>query len=522
MATTSVWFPAAPFPMTEPHPTPHALRRLSPWRVVVAIAILGGAAYGLPAAVRADLSSASAPADTFFAPYVDVTATPTYNFQSTVMDPARQAVLGFVVASPTQPCSPSWGGYYSLTQADTALDLSLRVTQYQSTGAQVGVAFGGQANTPLASACTSVSRLAAAYRDVAQHYRVHTLDFDVEGAALADGPATVRRAEALAQLERPGGPLAHAKIWLTLPVSTSGLSADALSQIGSLLSRHVALAGVDVMAMNYGRPVADMAQAAESAVRATAAQFQQLAARYGSGLSGADLWTHLGLTVMVGQNDSAGEVVSVADARRLVGFARTSHLGRLSMWSLNRDAACGTTGAEQGVLSTSCSGVNQGLMGFSAVFDQLRGSMDSARSLSTTPLALDTNPADAPYPLWAPTSVYVQGYKVVRAGYIYQARWYNSGVDPAARVANPWNTPWVLVGPVLKGSHPPTTTTLPAGTAPEWSTTAVYRAGDEVLYQGLPYRAKWYNVGAVPTGALGAPSASPWTALYTVPGEPTS
>ncbi|OYV60972.1 MAG: hypothetical protein B7Z69_02355 [Actinobacteria bacterium 21-73-9] len=497
-------------------------RRLSPWRVLVALLVLGSIAYGVPLVVRASLTSAAEAPATFYAPYVDVTATPVDNFQVAAMDPARQAVLGFVVASPRDPCQPSWGGYYTLAQADRTLDLGLRITQFESSGASVAVSFGGQANTPLASACTDTSALASDYAEVARHYHVSTLDFDVEGSALGDTAATRRRATALALDTAKGGPLARAHVWLTLPGSLEGLGVASLAQVASLLSHHVPLAGVNVMAMNYGRPVTDMAAAIETTVTDTAAQLQKLANQYGDGLTGANLWSHLGVTVMIGQNDSPGESVSLADARRVADFARSNHLARLSLWSLNRDGPCGSSAAvETGVLSTSCSGVTQGALAFSKVFDRLTGSMSSATNVSGTPLALDTNPADAPYPLWQPQATYVQGYKVVRSGYVYEARWYNSGTDPAA-TTDPWTSPWILLGPVLVGDHPPTTTTVPAGTYPEWTTSGTYAGGERVLYRGEPYQAKWYNVGARPSTALLDAAASPWRPLFSIPGEPSN
>ncbi|HEY1821623.1 MAG TPA: hypothetical protein VGG83_17000 [Trebonia sp.] len=48
-----------------------------------------------------------------------------------------------------------------------------------------------------------------------------------------------------------------------------------------------------------------------------------------------------------------------------------------------------------------------------------------------------------------------------------------------------------------------------------------YQSGDQVLYQGLPYQAKWSNQGVSPATAAGDPSGSAWKALYSVPGEPS-
>jgi len=74
---------------------------------------------------------------------------------------------------------------------------------------------------------------------------------------------------------------------------------------------------------------------------------------------------------------------------------------------------------------------------------------------------------------------------------------------------------------VLPGDHAPAIPTLPAGTYPAWSVGTQYQASDHVLFQGLPYQAKWSNQGVSPAAAATDPSGSPWKALYSVPGEPT-
>ena len=42
-----------------------------------------------------------------------------------------------------------------------------------------------------------------------------------------------------------------------------------------------------------------------------------------------------------------------------------------------------------------------------------------------------------------------------------------------------------------------------------------------MLYEGLPYQAKWNNQGVSPLTQSTDPSGSPWGALYQIPGEPT-
>ena len=90
--------PAAPAAPAHAEPPGEPRRRLSLLRVLVALVVLAGVGYGGFFGVKARLASTTVVHQTWFAPYVDVTLTPTYQFQSTSADTARQTVLGFVVA----------------------------------------------------------------------------------------------------------------------------------------------------------------------------------------------------------------------------------------------------------------------------------------------------------------------------------------------------------------------------------------------------------------------------------------
>ena len=124
-------------------------RRLSLLRVVLAVVVLGGIGYSGFAGAQARLTSAVYTRQTWFAPYVDATLTPTYQFQNSSADAARQSVLGFVTAASSSSCTPSWGGAYTLAQANSSLAMASRIAQVQQDGAQPIVSFGGQAHTSL-------------------------------------------------------------------------------------------------------------------------------------------------------------------------------------------------------------------------------------------------------------------------------------------------------------------------------------------------------------------------------------
>ncbi len=503
-------------------------RRLSLLRVLVACCLLAGLGYGgyLGWKYR-EATVITSPHQTWFAPYVDVTLPPTYQFQNAAANPAQQSILGFVVADRQAPCTPSWGGTYTLAQANQTLTLGSRIAQLQQDGAQVIASFGGKSHTSLDVACGSVAGLAHAYQTVISQYHLSTIDLDVEGAALDNFQATERRAAAVASLEQAARS-SHRKlaVWLTLPVEPDGLQDNALSVIQAMLRARASIAGINIMAMDFGQAPAggSMLPEVESALQATHNQLVTLLPRYGLQLTPAQVWQRIGVTVMIGQNDIQGERFTVADAQGLLRFGRGVHLGRVSMWSLNRDTQCGSAFPENGLLSSTCSGTAQSSLQFSHIFSAVHGQATAGRSPTANVLLPkpNTNPKDAPYPQWSPTAQYPQGYKVVENGEIYEAKWYNTGEDPAAQVQFDYETPWELLGPVLPGDHAPVMHRLRRGTYPAWSLRRTYTAGEKVLYKGEPYVAKWTNQGVAPSAVLSNPSGSPWRPLFHIPGEPAS
>jgi hypothetical protein len=102
-------------------------------------------------------------------------------------------------------------------------------------------------------------------------------------------------------------------------------------------------------------------------VNAATSTHNQLATLYPS-RSDAQLWAMVGVTPMIGQNDIAGEVFTTSDAQQLTDFARTKHLGRLAMWSANRDSQC--AGGVKTSVDNLCSGVLQTPNQFAATFGQ--------------------------------------------------------------------------------------------------------------------------------------------------------
>jgi chitinase len=504
-------------------------RRLSVLRLFLALVVLLGAGAGVALAVRNGTlgpreRASAAKRSPQFAPYVDVTLTPPYAFQDESASPVHALILGFVVSSPQQPCVPTWGGYYGMDQAGKALDLDRRVAQSVGQGTQVIASFGGQANKELASACTKPAALTAAYQSVLDRYHVAGLDFDIEGSAVSDAAAVERRAQAIRVLQehRRGLP-----VWLTLPLAADGLPPGAIDSVRRTLAAGVTLAGVNLLAMDYGPPVKNMFKTTRAALQSAHAQ---LAAVYASArirLSSAQLWNRLGATIMIGQNDSNGEQFTTDAASSLAAFAASAHLGRLSIWSLNRDRQCGVTFPLVGTHSNLCSGVRQTPLQFTNI---LRRRANRATPLTATPAGTSTeaatpgrdDPARSPYPIWQPARMYQTHYKVVWHRAVYEARYFSQGQPPDQASSGPGPGAWQLLGPVLATDRAPTLPRLKEGTYPDWSPHVSYRQGDRVLVDRLPYVAKWYTVGTPPNSESADPSAAPWKALFRIPGEPGS
>lgn len=511
-------------------PLPNAPRpRLSPTRVLVALVVLVAIGAGVALAVSDRIAAAPAAAGApVFAPYVDVTLTPTYEFQNPAANPVGDVYLGFLVADHASPCTPSWGGYYRLAAAQSALNLDERISQVRAQGGTPIASFGGRDNSELAMSCNSVPALTSAYLAPIQRYQLSAIDLDIEGAAVSDAAAGRRRALAIAAAQRTraaqGRPLA---VWLSLPVATTGLTPAGLSVLKSMLAAHVTLAGVNVLAMDFGPREKNMIGPVEQAINATSGQ---LVATYSAAhvvLRPSSPWRHLGATVMIGQNDVAGEVFTLPDARALVRFANSHHLARVSMWSLNRDFNCGSVFAQTGVLSNTCSGVTQTPLQFTRILGSLSGTSlaspaaGAASQVPQVPLVKPDDPARSPDPIWQSAATYVTGYTVVWHRNVYQAKWSSTGFAPDTPASSAAQTPWLLIGPVLAGARPPQPKLLDTGRHPAWSPAAVYHEGDIVQFNGLPFKAKWYTRGDQPSTTLPAIPGSPWQPRFTIPGEPT-
>jgi Cellulose binding domain/Glycosyl hydrolases family 18 len=295
--------------------------------------------------------SPSQPAGTTasFAPYVDTSLFPPFSLTTVAADTGvKQFNLAFVVSG--GGCTPEWGG----TTAIGGNPVAAEISALRAMGGDVRVSFGGEDGSELAQTCTSVSQLAAAYQQVISAYGLDKIDFDIEGAALDDTAANALRDQALAQLQAQDPGL---QVSFTLPVEPSGLTQDGIDLLDGAVSAGVKIAAVNVMAMDYGDanapdPATMMGSYAIDAATATDAQVAGVL-----GISDAAAWSMVAVTPMIGQNDQADEVFTIADAQQLEAFAAAKHLAWLSMWSAGRDQEC--PGGVDTSAEPTCSGIVQ-------------------------------------------------------------------------------------------------------------------------------------------------------------------
>ncbi|MEO8538678.1 MAG: chitinase [bacterium] len=497
-------------------------QRISPARLLFVLLVVGGAIaaggwwlLGVVNESRAEVSK------TWSAPYVDVTLTPQLHFEDATEQPAHDVVLGFVVADPAKSCEPSWGTYYTLDAASRALDLDRRIVRLRERGGDAMVSFGGALNNELATVCRDPDALVAAYQSVIDRYKLGTIEFDIEGAALADSAANQRRSAAIAKLQQKNEGLA---VWFTLPVAPTGLTDEGLKLLQETLQGGATVSGVNVMTMNYGGARTESMSMRDATVSALTSTWQQLGglfAQTGQPRADEQIWAMIGATPMIGQNDVSSDVFTTADANGLVDFARTVSLGRLSFWSANRDISCGAVVEGKGV-SNTCSGVNQEPLEFTRILAGGPSRLDG-KPPATTPVPSSEprvdgltrdDPRTSPYPIWRAAKAYDEGAKVVWQGRVYQAKWWTLNNQPDAPVKHIWETPWRYLGPVLESDR----VAVRAGTAtdgsrPRWSAESVFVAGDEVEYSGKAFKAKWWTQGEAPQEDPDQPYDHPWEYL---------
>ncbi len=218
------------------------------------------------------------------------------------------------------------------------------IVNFQAAGGRVILSFGGASGTYLENACSD-DAMFNLINNVLATTGARAIDFDVEGSQLDIASLNTRRSNVAKRLQAayPG-----LYVSFTLPVDPSGLEDDALAVLRSAHSAGVNVNVVNVMAMDYGDASSSMGARAISAATGT---FNQIKAIF-TGKTDAQLWAMIGVTPMIGVNDTQSEVFRQADATQLTTFAQQKGLGLLSYWALQRDMPGGSDYNDYSLVNT--------------------------------------------------------------------------------------------------------------------------------------------------------------------------
>lgn len=306
---------------TSPRVLAHLVARLLAWPLM-ALPLMACAQAGTSPA-----ASTAAPA-AINAPYKDV---------SIGIDPAAPRIAALPLplkvvtwAFATGECGEErWAPH-----VDTDAFARLNLAAYRASGTGYIVSTGGEAGIFTCASDAGMARFLARYDSP----QLRGLDFDIEGQQTpAQITSLVQRLRTL-QRQRPG-----LRLSFTLATfAASDGSQRSLNALGERVHQAIRDNGLEgavynLMVMNYGPPNpahcvvkdghCDMGASALQAAR-------NLHQRHGVPFH------QIALTAMLGENDVAGNVFTLADAELLKRGAAALGLAGVQHWSLDRDTPC--------------------------------------------------------------------------------------------------------------------------------------------------------------------------------------
>lgn len=448
-------------------------------RMIIAAACSAALVAAGGTALFAVADSASAASTYGFAPYVDLSANSSGMLDTAITQAGLKSyTAAFIIGS---GCTPIWGDSLDINSSG----ISAKIAKAESEGAKTIISFGGAGGIELAQSCTNTASLATAYQSVIDKYHVDHLDFDVEGAAIADPGSINRRFQAIKTLEANNSGL---NVSVTIPVLQSGPDGNGTAFLQAAKNNGTRIDLVNIMTMDYGGAVSDMGAAAISAAKGTLSAAQSVWPGFG--------YSNLGITPMIGQNDQSGEIFSLNDATNVVNFANSNSVGRLAFWSVGRDQAC--PGGAGGGANPNCSSISQSALDFTKIFTGGGGNPPPPPTGSPSPTG-STGGGSCTAAAWNPATAYTGGAVVSYNGHQYTAKWWTQGEQPDTHSGT--YDVWRDNGPCSGGSTStpsaapsgsPSATPSPSPTGSghysAWQPGHAYTVGDLVSYGGHDYK----------------------------------
>jgi hypothetical protein len=238
------------------------------------------------------------------APYVDMS-----NSQEGVLntvissDGLRSFTAAFAIG---EGCSDIWGDTLPVGSDPT---IGGEISSAKAAGASVIVSSGGSGGEPISFTCTAQSTIDAAYQAIINDYGTSQLDFDIEGAAIADTAGIDRTFQAMKDLKAADPGLAWS---VTIPVLPTGLDSNGTALLQDAQNMGVTIPLVNIMAMDYYQGDIEMGNAAISAAENTLSQMRAV--------NGSYSYANVGITPMIGVK--LGQQQRHRPARVLVGRPR--------------------------------------------------------------------------------------------------------------------------------------------------------------------------------------------------------
>jgi chitinase len=323
------------------------------WRrrrtAVAAFATLALTTGGLLATAAGAQAAASTTGSLYVAPYVDMS-----DGQESMLNTAltSEGLPAYTAAFATgEGCSDIWGDTLPIGNDPT---IGAEISTAKSDGAQVIISSGGEAGEPLSFTCTNQSTIDAGYQALINDYGTDYLDFDIEGAAIANTTGIDQTIQAMKDLKASNPGL----VWsVTVPVTSTGLDNYGTALLQDAAKLGVTIPMVNIMTMDYYQGSIEMGQAAITAAEGTLSQMKAVNSSY--------TYANVGLTPMLGINDD-GTTFTLADAGTVVSWAGQNGIGRLAFWSENRDVECPGGAPEVG--ADLCSGILQSSGAYTKAF----------------------------------------------------------------------------------------------------------------------------------------------------------
>ncbi|XP_054158651.1 chitinase-like [Oppia nitens] len=263
--------------------------------------------------------------------------------------------VAFALAQVGGSCTPS----FNTVPVDSPV-LVQQFNNFRNSNGQIILSTGGAIGTYLDNVCSNSDNLADAYIKAIQATGAVGLDLDIEQDIPYD---MVMQAVKMVQQQLIG-----LTVSITVASNENGLGARAKLVIQAAQRSGTTIDLVNTMAMDFPKSplTPTYGQAVVNCAESVKHQLQQ----YWPQKSSGQLYGMLGVTPMIGVNDCCdGALFTLNDSQLLLQYARTNRIGRLSLWSLNRDKQC-PGGSRQ--LSPTCSGIQQSNYEFAKILGQFK------------------------------------------------------------------------------------------------------------------------------------------------------